>query len=106
MLDCLKLYKYCASAQCKSDYFITPRYTAEINMIYSEGVLILAGFSVSETLFTLGNMRYLFSVCRASDNLLHREQKAYVELDFKTLLILGHYLEWSLLQLRFKFTSL
>lgn len=58
-------------------------------MIYSEVVLILAGFSVSETLFTLGNMRYLFSVCRASDNLLHREQKAYVELDFKTLPNLG-----------------
>lgn len=58
-------------------------------MIYSEVVLILAGFSVCETLFTLGNIRCFFSVCGTSDNLLHREQKAYVELGFKTLPNLG-----------------
>jgi len=31
----------------------------------------------------------IFSVCRTSDNLLHRGQKSYAELDFKTWFNLG-----------------
>lgn len=39
--------------------------------------------------FYSGKHRIFLSVCRTSDNLLHRGPEAYVELDFKTLLNLG-----------------
>lgn len=102
----MNLYKYCPFAHCKSDYFISPRYTAKINMIYSEVVLILAGFSVCGVPFTLGNIRYSFLFAELVITCSTEDRSLTLNLVSKHCLILGHYLEWSLFQLRFKFTSL